>query len=169
MRRVLLLLLASTALAASSGCCCFERWAIYGLCGSTGPWGPYYGNEGPYNGPAPRGQCGYCSNCGEVGRRDYDQEPEPLETGDAEHGAEIPSDPGLDDGLYDGQRPTPAESDASTVEPQAVRERPFYLQDLFARRRSVPQADFSDHYQVDYESVERPPPRRSIRSTMRVE
>jgi hypothetical protein len=160
MKRIVLLLFAATVLATSSGCCCFERWAIYGLCGSTGPWGPYYGNEGPYNGPAPRGQCGYCSHCGEVGKRDYDQEPEPLETGDAEHGAELPPD-GSDDGLYDGQRPTPAQPDASTMEPQASRDRPFYLQELFSRRRTPPPAEYSDHYQVDYESVERPPPRRA--------
>lgn len=149
-----MLLLAATALATSSGCCCVERFFIYGLCGSTGPWGPYYAHEGPYCGPAPRGQCGHCTNCGEVGKRDYDQEPGTIEAGPAEHGVEDPTQDGLDDGLYDGQQPTPA--------PQASRPKPFYLQDLFARGRRGPSSEYSEHYQVDYESVERPPPRRAV-------
>ncbi len=154
MKRFVILLAVVMALATSSGCCCVERIACVGLWGCTGPWGPYYAHEGPYCGPAPRGPCGYCKDCAAVGKRDYDREPMPLETGPAERGAEDtdPTEDGLDDGLYDGRpEPTPAPMSA----PQANKQRPFYLEDLFERMRGRPRAERFDHYQVDYESVER--------------
>lgn len=160
MKRFLILAAAAFALATSSGCCCAERFACYGLFGSPGPWGPYYAHEGPYCGPAPRGPCGYCDNCATVGKRDYDQEPMPLETGPAERGAEDldPTEDGLDDGLYDGQQPAPAPSPA----PQANRGNAFYLGDFIDRMRSKSHRAPYDHYQVDYESVERGGPQRAV-------
>ncbi len=160
MKRFVILLAAVMALATSSGCCCVERIACVGLWGCPGPWGPYYAHEGPYCGPAPRGPCGYCQNCAAVGSRDYDREPEPIETGPAEHGAEDtdPTEGGLDDGLYDGQQPAPAPAPS----PQANKQRPFYLEDLFARMRGRPSRERFDHYQVDYESVEPSGPGRAV-------